>query len=69
MSFGRPPSIGDNFKVNPPQRGSFPLDHEGMQILNIEEYGGALLTYPSAPSRRLQSFYVGVLGMSEDERK
>lgn len=29
MSFGRPPSIGENFKVNPPQRGSFPLDHEG----------------------------------------
>jgi cytochrome c oxidase assembly protein subunit 19 len=29
MSFGRPPSIGENFKINPPQRGSFPLDHEG----------------------------------------
>ena len=29
MSFGRPPTIGDTFKLTPPQRGSFPLDHDG----------------------------------------
>ncbi|KIY67613.1 hypothetical protein CYLTODRAFT_352886 [Cylindrobasidium torrendii FP15055 ss-10] len=29
MSFGRPPSINLGFKPNPPQRGSFPLDHYG----------------------------------------
>jgi len=29
MSFGRPGGFGDAFKVSPPQRGSFPLDHEG----------------------------------------
>ncbi|WWC68089.1 cytochrome c oxidase assembly protein COX19 [Kwoniella pini CBS 10737] len=28
MSFGRP-GFTDNFKVSPPQRGSFPLDHDG----------------------------------------
>ncbi|GAC74211.1 hypothetical protein PANT_10d00071 [Moesziomyces antarcticus T-34] len=28
MSFGRPPTFSD-FKVSPPERGSFPLDHEG----------------------------------------
>ncbi|KAK7468669.1 Cytochrome c oxidase assembly protein cox19 [Stygiomarasmius scandens] len=28
MSFGRPPSLGNvGFKVTPPDRGSFPLDH------------------------------------------
>ncbi|THV06051.1 hypothetical protein K435DRAFT_712052 [Dendrothele bispora CBS 962.96] len=27
MSFGRPPSINAGFKVTPPDRGSFPLDH------------------------------------------
>lgn len=29
MSFGRPGALGDTFKVLPPQRGSFPLDHDG----------------------------------------
>lgn len=29
MSFGRPGAMSDNFKVSPPLRGSFPLDHEG----------------------------------------
>ncbi|WWD07526.1 hypothetical protein V865_005627 [Kwoniella europaea PYCC6329] len=28
MSFGRP-GFADTFKVSPPQRGSFPLDHDG----------------------------------------
>ncbi|GHJ87152.1 hypothetical protein NliqN6_3554 [Naganishia liquefaciens] len=44
MSFGRPPSIGDNFKVNPPQRGSFPLDHEGDCKAFMLEYLGCLKT-------------------------
>ncbi|GMK54370.1 hypothetical protein CspeluHIS016_0109560 [Cutaneotrichosporon spelunceum] len=29
MSFGRPGALSDNFKVSPPLRGSFPLDHDG----------------------------------------
>ncbi|KAI0080052.1 hypothetical protein K474DRAFT_1682855 [Panus rudis PR-1116 ss-1] len=29
MSFGRPPSVSGGFSVNPPDRGSFPLDHYG----------------------------------------
>ncbi|KAG1872070.1 hypothetical protein C8R48DRAFT_770442 [Suillus tomentosus] len=29
MSFGRPPSINVGFKTSPPDRGSFPLDHDG----------------------------------------
>ncbi|KAI9228566.1 MAG: hypothetical protein DHS80DRAFT_15299 [Piptocephalis tieghemiana] len=28
MSFGRPPNVNP-FKATPPDRGSFPLDHEG----------------------------------------
>ncbi|KII93719.1 hypothetical protein PLICRDRAFT_101505 [Plicaturopsis crispa FD-325 SS-3] len=29
MSFGRPPSLNAGFSVAPPDRGSFPLDHDG----------------------------------------
>lgn len=29
MSFGRPSGISDIVKLAPPQRGSFPLDHDG----------------------------------------
>ncbi|ORY30330.1 hypothetical protein BCR39DRAFT_529212 [Naematelia encephala] len=29
MSFGRPGGFIDTFKPTPPQRGSFPLDHDG----------------------------------------
>lgn len=29
MSFGRPGALSESFKVTPPQRGSFPLDHDG----------------------------------------
>ncbi|TEB35105.1 hypothetical protein FA13DRAFT_1441122 [Coprinellus micaceus] len=29
MSFGRPPSINNGFRVSAPDRGSFPLDHFG----------------------------------------
>ncbi|KAL4069464.1 hypothetical protein J3A83DRAFT_3563066 [Scleroderma citrinum] len=29
MSFGRPPTINVGFKTTPPDRGSFPLDHDG----------------------------------------
>ncbi|KAF9229546.1 hypothetical protein BS17DRAFT_27121 [Gyrodon lividus] len=29
MSFGRPPSINVGFQTTPPDRGSFPLDHDG----------------------------------------
>lgn len=32
MSFGRPPSISTGFKVTPPNRGSFPLDHYGSYL-------------------------------------
>jgi len=33
MSFGRPPSINIGFQTTPPQRGSFPLDHDGKNRL------------------------------------
>jgi cytochrome c oxidase assembly protein subunit 19 len=29
MSFGRPGGALDSFRVLPPDRGSFPLDHDG----------------------------------------
>ena len=35
MSFGRPPSISGGFSVNPPDRGSFPLDHDGSHPLTL----------------------------------
>ncbi|CDW97058.1 hypothetical protein [Sporisorium scitamineum] len=37
MSFGRPPTFSD-FKVSPPERGSFPLDHEGECKSVMQEY-------------------------------
>lgn len=38
MSFGRPPSINVGFKVTPPDRGSFPLDHYGAQSLRNQMF-------------------------------
>ncbi|KAI0257341.1 hypothetical protein BJV78DRAFT_1115527 [Lactifluus subvellereus] len=35
MSFGRPPSISTGFQVTPPNRGSFPLDHYGLNSYQI----------------------------------
>ena len=32
MSFGRPGGALDSFRVLPPDRGSFPLDHDGKPI-------------------------------------
>ncbi|PWN46780.1 hypothetical protein IE53DRAFT_350229 [Violaceomyces palustris] len=37
MSFGRPPGIS-SFSVLPPERGSFPLDHEGECKVAMMEY-------------------------------
>ncbi|KAF9363700.1 Cytochrome c oxidase assembly protein cox19 [Mortierella sp. NVP85] len=37
MSFGRPPSF-TTFSANPPDRGSFPLDHEGECSAFMKEY-------------------------------
>ncbi|KIJ68639.1 hypothetical protein HYDPIDRAFT_106869 [Hydnomerulius pinastri MD-312] len=38
MSFGRPPSINVGFKTSPPDRGSFPLDHDGECKDKMMEY-------------------------------
>jgi hypothetical protein len=35
MSFGRPGALTDTFKVSPPQRGSFPLDHDGESCCEV----------------------------------
>ncbi|KAF9172907.1 Cytochrome c oxidase assembly protein cox19 [Mortierella sp. AD011] len=37
MSFGRPPSF-TTFSANPPDRGSFPLDHDGECSLFMKDY-------------------------------
>lgn len=37
MSFGRPPGF-TTFSVTPPDRGSFPLDHEGECTSIMREY-------------------------------
>lgn len=37
MSFGRPPTFS-NFQVLPPERGSFPLDHDGA-LVNLTDAG------------------------------
>ncbi|KLO20475.1 hypothetical protein SCHPADRAFT_816202 [Schizopora paradoxa] len=59
MSFGRPPSFSD-FSVNPPDRGSFPLDHfaecknQMMTYLNCLRQQGQ----NSAPCRILVKDYL-----------
>lgn len=35
MSFGRPGGFGDLIKPAPPQRGSFPLDHDGRSFASL----------------------------------
>lgn len=37
MSFGRPPNIS-TFKPTPPEKGSFPLDHEGILFIIMKIY-------------------------------
>jgi hypothetical protein len=34
MSFGRPPSFNAGFQASPPDRGAFPLDHDGLCTVN-----------------------------------
>ncbi|KAF9283393.1 Cytochrome c oxidase assembly protein cox19 [Mortierella alpina] len=41
MSFGRPPSF-TTFSAPPPDRGSFPLDHDGECSVFMKEYLGCL---------------------------
>ncbi|KAF4622964.1 hypothetical protein D9613_001680 [Agrocybe pediades] len=60
MSFGRPPSINVGFKVTPPDRGSFPLDHYGecsekmkMYMACLKENGST-----STPCRHLSKDYL-----------
>ncbi len=38
MSFGRPPSSSYAFNPTPPDRGSFPLDHDGECSSVMKEY-------------------------------
>lgn len=38
MSFGRPPSFNVGFKPSPPDRGAFPLDHDGRSTQETPQY-------------------------------
>jgi len=46
MSFGRPPTF-QNFVVTPPERGSFPLDHDGECKQAMQVYLNCLKTNKS----------------------
>ncbi|KIY46377.1 hypothetical protein FISHEDRAFT_47367 [Fistulina hepatica ATCC 64428] len=61
MSFGRPPSLGNvGFKPNPPDRGSFPLDHFGECKDKMQIYMQCLQTHSndSTPCRALTREYL-----------
>ncbi|EIW86409.1 hypothetical protein CONPUDRAFT_114692 [Coniophora puteana RWD-64-598 SS2] len=60
MSFGRPPSINVGFKVSPPNRGSFPLDHDGECKEAMMEYMKCLKqnSSTSTPCRVLSKQYL-----------
>jgi hypothetical protein len=68
MSFGRPPTIGDTFKLTPPQRGSFPLDHDG-EICSGRRESVVLINYLLVLRRRMQRGDEGVPQMLEGERQ
>ncbi|KAG8983804.1 Cytochrome c oxidase assembly protein cox19 [Tulasnella sp. 427] len=59
MSFGRPPTF-ENFKVSPPQRGAFPLDHDGECKEFMKAYLSCLKSYSqeSANCRLLNKDYL-----------
>ncbi|ETW87583.1 hypothetical protein HETIRDRAFT_244376, partial [Heterobasidion irregulare TC 32-1] len=61
MSFGRPPSISGGFQVNPPDRGSFPLDHDGECKEAMMRYLDCLRKHASASTecRHLNRDYLG----------
>ncbi|KAJ8595241.1 hypothetical protein M405DRAFT_783496 [Rhizopogon salebrosus TDB-379] len=60
MSFGRPPSINVGFKTSPPDRGSFPLDHEGECKEQMMQYMDCLRKNSSAstPCRVVSKQYL-----------
>ncbi|PPQ62784.1 hypothetical protein CVT24_000478 [Panaeolus cyanescens] len=60
MSFGRPPSINIGFKPNPPDRGSFPLDHYGECKEMMQAYMSCLKENgsESTPCRLLSKNYL-----------
>ncbi|KAH9853018.1 hypothetical protein C2E23DRAFT_822931 [Lenzites betulinus] len=60
MSFGRPPSISGGFSATPPDRGSFPLDHEGECKQFMQSYLDCLRKNASnsTPCRHLNKDYL-----------
>ncbi|KAG2754499.1 hypothetical protein CY34DRAFT_69237 [Suillus luteus UH-Slu-Lm8-n1] len=60
MSFGRPPSINVGFKTSPPDRGSFPLDHDGECKEQMMEYMACLRknSSESTPCRIMSKQYL-----------
>ncbi|KAF8140040.1 hypothetical protein EV363DRAFT_1311491 [Boletus edulis] len=60
MSFGRPPSINVGFQVTPPDRGSFPLDHDGECRDKMMEYMACLKknSRTSTPCRPFSKQYL-----------
>ncbi|TCD60979.1 Cytochrome c oxidase assembly protein cox19 [Steccherinum ochraceum] len=60
MSFGRPPSISRELGVNPPDRGSFPLDHYGECKEYMKSYLNCLRknSSTSTPCRHLNREYL-----------
>ena len=44
MSFGRPGNFSDSFQVSPPEKGSFPLDHDRESSSSFSFLPSALLS-------------------------
>ena len=59
MSFGRPPSIDAGFKPEAPDRGSFPLDHFGLNP-NLKSLYQSVTDF----ARRVQGKNANVYGLS-----
>jgi cytochrome c oxidase assembly protein subunit 19 len=56
MSFGRPPSINVGFKPSAPDRGSFPLDHFGLNFDPKEFSSLGNKFYPGECKRKMELY-------------
>ncbi|KAJ9301552.1 hypothetical protein DTO271G3_1687 [Paecilomyces variotii] len=67
MSFGSPGGGAVNFKPTPPERGSFPLDHDGECKHLISEYIKCLKSQKGVNDERCRKLAKGYLGCRMDK--
>ncbi|EED24019.1 cytochrome c oxidase assembly protein Cox19, putative [Talaromyces stipitatus ATCC 10500] len=67
MSFGAPGGAAANFKPTPPERGSFPLDHDGECKHLIQNYLKCLKSQGGVNNEDCRKLAKGYLGCRMDK--